>query len=109
MVLKEHLLYSVFRIREASMENRVLPIHAESHTLPYAEGFFDCSIRMDSYQYYGTGDLYLGYFHKFVKPGGEIGIVVPALHREFEGVTVAGAQEIDVSEFLAKPLGIQLL
>ena len=72
------------RIREAGMEERVFPIHAEAHSLPYAEGFFDCVLSMDSYQYYGTDDLYMGYFHKFVKPGGRIGIVVPGLHRDFE-------------------------
>jgi SAM-dependent methyltransferase len=76
------------RIREAGLERRVHPIHAEAHALPYAEGFFDAALSMDSYQYYGTDDLYLGYFHKFVKPGGRIGIVVPALHRNFPGGSV---------------------
>jgi hypothetical protein len=40
---------------------------------------------MDSYQYYGTDDLYLNYLRKFVRPGGQIGIVVPGLVRDFEG------------------------
>ena len=65
------------------LENRVFPIHAEAHALPYAEGFFDAIVSLDSYQYYGTDDLYLGYFHKFVKTGGQIGIVVPGLVRDF--------------------------
>lgn len=73
------------RIKEAGLENEVFPIHAEAHALPYAYNFFDCIVSMDSYHYYGTDELYLGYFHKFLKPGGKIGIIVPGLHREING------------------------
>jgi SAM-dependent methyltransferase len=73
------------RIKEAGMENLVFPIHAEAHALPYAEEFFDAIVSLDSYQYYGTDDLYLSYFHKFLRPGGQIGIVVPGLVRDFNG------------------------
>jgi len=38
-----------------------------------------------SYHYYGTDDLYLKYFIRFLRPGGQIGIVVPGLMRDFEG------------------------
>jgi SAM-dependent methyltransferase len=72
------------RIREAGMGNNVFPVHAEAHSLPYAEGFFDAIVSLDSYQYYGTDDLYLSYFHKFLRPGGQIGIVVPGLARDFK-------------------------
>ena len=40
---------------------------------------------MDSYQYYGTDDLYLRRFSAFVRPGGRIGIAVPGMHRDFDG------------------------
>jgi len=73
------------RIKEAGMETQVCPIHAEAHALPYADEFFDAIISLDSYQYYGTDDLYMSYFHKFVRPGGQIGIVVPGLAREIKG------------------------
>ncbi|MBN1177131.1 MAG: methyltransferase domain-containing protein [Dehalococcoidales bacterium] len=76
------------RVREAGMENQVFPIHAEAHDLPYAEEFFDAIVSLDSYQYYGTDDLYLGYFSKFVRPGGQIGIVVAGLAQDFEGGAV---------------------
>jgi len=72
------------RVREAGVEDTVFPIHAEAHALPYAEEFFDAIVSLDSYHYYGTCDLYLNYFVKFLQPGGQIGIVVPALTREFE-------------------------
>jgi len=73
------------RIKEAGLENQVYPIHAEAHDLPYAEGFFDVIVSLDSYQYYGTDDLYLTYFQKFLRPGGQIGIVVPGLAKDFKG------------------------
>jgi SAM-dependent methyltransferase len=84
------------RIREAGLENQVYPIHAEAHALPYAEGFFDAIVSLDSYQYYGTDELYLNYFQKFLRPGGQIGIVVPGLARDFDG---------PVPEYLTKPSG----
>lgn len=73
------------RIREAGLENQVYPVYAEAHSLPYADEFFDVIVSLDSYQYYGTDDLYLSYFHKFLKPGGQIGIVVPGLVKDFNG------------------------
>ena len=73
------------RICDVGLQKRIFPIHAEAHALPYAENFFDVIISIDSYHYYGTDQLYLGYLHKFLKPGGEIGIVVPGLYQEFFG------------------------
>lgn len=73
------------RIREAGVENHVFPVHAEAHALPYADEFFDAIVSLDSYHYYGTDDMYLNYFVKFVRPGGQIGIVVPGLMQDFKG------------------------
>ena len=72
------------RIKQSGLENRVFPIHAEARSLPFAEQFFDAILSMDSYHYYGTDDMYLGsHFAQLVKPEGQIGIVVPALAREW--------------------------
>jgi len=73
------------RIREAGLEDRIYPINAEARSLPYAEEFFDAIVCVDAYQYFGTDDLYLNYFRKFVRPGGQIGIVVAGWAREFDG------------------------
>jgi cyclopropane fatty-acyl-phospholipid synthase-like methyltransferase len=74
------------RIREAGVEASVYPIHAEAHTLPFADDFFDALISLDAYHYFGTDDLYLGtHFVPLVKPGGRIGIVVPGVAAEFDG------------------------
>jgi cyclopropane fatty-acyl-phospholipid synthase-like methyltransferase len=72
------------RVCESGVSDRVFPIHAEAHSLPYAKGFFDALVSLDAYHYFGTDDLYLGRFAPLVKPGGEIGIVVPGLTREFD-------------------------
>ena len=74
------------RIREAGMEDQVFPIHSDAHNLPYADEFFDALVSLDAYHYFGTDDLYLGwYYSRLVKPGGQIGMVIPGLVEEFVG------------------------
>jgi SAM-dependent methyltransferase len=75
------------RIRAAGLEDQVFPIYAEAHTLPFADEFFDAAVSMDAYHYFGTDDLYLRYYARFVKPGGQLGLVVPGLiHELAEGL-----------------------
>jgi len=74
------------RNRETGFEDRVFPIHAEAHALPFAEGFFDAVVSLDAYQYFGTDDLYLAYLVRFLRPGGQIGIVCPGLVAELDAV-----------------------
>jgi cyclopropane fatty-acyl-phospholipid synthase-like methyltransferase len=71
------------RIRAAELQDSIFPIHAEAHTLPFADAFFDAAVSMDAYHYFGTDDLYLGYYARFVKEGGQLGIVVPGIQHEF--------------------------
>lgn len=71
------------RICETGLESQVFPIHAEAHTLPYANGFFDALFSVDAYHYFGTDDLYIDTFSRLVKPGGQMGIVVPGIVEEF--------------------------
>jgi SAM-dependent methyltransferase len=73
------------RIRDAGVEDGVFPIHADARALPFADEFFDAVISIDSFVYYGTDDLYLGYLARFVKPGGPIAIAGAGLTREIEG------------------------
>ena len=70
------------RIREAGLQDRVFPIHAEAHALPYADGFFDALVSLDAYHYFGTDDLYIGRYARLVRPEGLIGIVVPGVNEE---------------------------
>jgi SAM-dependent methyltransferase len=70
------------RIVAAGVADLVTPLNVEAHTLPFAAGFFDAIVSIDAYQYFGTADLYLAYLLEMLKPGGRIGIVVPATTRE---------------------------
>jgi cyclopropane fatty-acyl-phospholipid synthase-like methyltransferase len=70
------------RIEGARMGHLVFPIHAEAHDLPYAHGFFDAVLSFDSYQYYGTDDLYLPYLVRFVRPGGIVGTSSVGVRKE---------------------------
>jgi cyclopropane fatty-acyl-phospholipid synthase-like methyltransferase len=70
------------RIEQAGMSAQVFPILAEAHDLPFAHEGFDAIVSLDAYHYFGTDDLYLGYISRFLKRGGEIGIVVPGVREE---------------------------
>jgi len=70
------------RVEEAGVADRVFPIHAEAHGLPLAHDFFDAAVSLDAYHYFGTDDLYLGYFSRFLKSEAQLGIVVPGLRSE---------------------------
>ena len=73
------------RFEEAGVADLVYPIHAEAHALPYAEGFFDAAVSIDSYHYYGADEYYFPcIYSKLVKPGGQFGMVCPGYTREFE-------------------------
>ena len=73
------------RFETAGVADKVFPIHAEAHNLPFANDFFDVLISIDSYHYYGTDEQYFPCtFSKLVKPGGQIGVVVPGLTQEFK-------------------------
>jgi len=67
------------RVVEAGCADRVCPLRAEAHALPFAKGFFDVVVSVDAYQYFGTDELYLDYLSRFVRPGGMFGIVVVGL------------------------------
>ena len=81
------------RIRDAGVGDGVFPIQADARSLPFAAGFFDAVISIDSFVYYGTDDLYLSSLARFVKPGGQIGIAGAGLMREIEGPIPAHLQD----------------
>lgn len=72
------------RVEDAGLTDRIVPIQAEAHALPFAEGFFDVIVSLDAYNYFGTDDLYLGYVLRYLRPGGQLAIVVPGLMHELD-------------------------
>lgn len=74
------------RIDAAGMGERVFPLYVEAHALPFARGFFDAIVSLDAFHYFGTDELYLSGLVGLLKPGGQIGVVVPGVVNEFGGV-----------------------
>lgn len=65
------------RIAAAGLDGSVHAIHAEARRLPFGHGFFDAIVSIDAYHYFGTDVRYLDYIAQFLRPDGQIGIVVP--------------------------------
>ena len=82
------------RIEKAGLSNSICPVHAEAHSLPFAEQYFHTMVSLDAYTYFGTDDLYLSYITRFLMPGGRLGVVMPAVKKELEG---------EVPEHLTRP------
>lgn len=76
---------NIQRIRDAGVDDGVLPLRADARSLPFAAEFFDAIVCIDSFIYYGTDDLYLNYLAQFVKPGGQLAVAGAGLVREVEG------------------------
>ena len=80
------------RIRDAGVEDGVFPVHADARALPFAAGFFDVVVSIDSFVYYGTDDLYANYLARFVRPGGTIGIAGAGLLQEIDSAVPSHLQ-----------------
>jgi cyclopropane fatty-acyl-phospholipid synthase-like methyltransferase len=75
------------RVRAAGMDGQVFPLRVEAHSLPFADDFFEAVVSLDAYHYFGTDELFLGWhLLKRVKPGAQIGLVVPGLREEIDAV-----------------------
>jgi SAM-dependent methyltransferase len=77
------------RIRDASVQDGVFPLHADARSLPFAAEFFDVILCVDSFYYFGTDDLYLNYLANFVKVGGQLGVAGAGVVQELNGVVPA--------------------
>lgn len=65
---------------------RIIPLHASAHDLPYADEFFDAIISVDAYHYFACEPAFFQQkILPLVKPGGWILIAVPGLKEEFQG------------------------
>jgi cyclopropane fatty-acyl-phospholipid synthase-like methyltransferase len=80
------------RIRDAGAERGVFAVHADARGLPFAAGFFDAVLCIDSYVYFGTDDLYLSYIARFLKDRGRLAIAGAGLTQEIDGPVPAHLQ-----------------
>jgi len=66
------------RLREAGLDRQVFPLRVDaSKELPFADDFFDVAFSVDAYHYFGMGEDYLPTYVRVVRPGGQIGVIVP--------------------------------
>ena len=64
-------------------EERIMPIKADATALPFAHETFDAVVSIDSYNYFGRDDNYLGEkLLCFVKHGGYIYIAIPGMKKD---------------------------
>ena len=82
------------RAREAGVADRLFPLRAEAHSLPFAAGFFDAVVSVDAFHYFGTDVRYLSYLAQFVKPGGLIAFSSPANEVDPDDVQAALPPEL---------------
>ncbi|HEX2945186.1 MAG TPA: methyltransferase domain-containing protein [Clostridia bacterium] len=72
------------RISEAGVEDMVFPIRADAKELPFPDGYFDILMSVNSLFFYVTDGQFLREkILRHVKPGGEIGVIVPGFYREY--------------------------
>ena len=68
--------------KEYGVENLVTPIKADARKLPFAQGFFDAIVCVDAYMYFGQDEDFLSNILKFLRPGGQISIIVPGYAKD---------------------------
>lgn len=63
------------RIKDMGVEDLVTPLKLNANSLPFPDEYFDIVLAVDSFMYYGTDPEYTQYISRFLKPGGQIGMV----------------------------------
>ena len=59
---------------------QAIPLKADASALPFAMGFFDAAVSVDSYNYFGRDPRYLGeHLLPLVKRGGELLFAIPGM------------------------------
>ena len=89
------------RFRSLGLDGLIVPIHADAKALPYAEGFFDAAVSIDSYYYFGAEDsTYLDRcLAPLVKPGGSIAIGSPGVKEDLPGLPEEMAGIVSAKDF----------
>jgi len=64
------------------VEHLITPVYADAKNLPFAPGFFDAIVCVNSYMYFGQDDAYLESILKFLRPGGQLGFILTSYVKE---------------------------
>jgi len=65
-----------------NVEHLITPVYADANNLPFAQGFFDAIICVDAYIYFGADEAFLGKLIKFLRTGGQLGMIVPGYNND---------------------------
>jgi SAM-dependent methyltransferase len=90
---------NLLRIEDAGVSDLVFPIHADARQLPFAGEFFDAIVCIDSFQFFGTDDLYLNYLAHFLREEGVFAFVSPALRQEMDNEVPAHLQPVWMGDY----------
>jgi len=75
------------RIRDMGMGEKVFPIHADAKDLPFADDFFDAMVSINAVFFFTPDGQFLKeHIFRHVKPGGDIGIVVPGFYKQYNPI-----------------------
>ncbi len=75
------------RFRKLGLDGKIIPIHADALCPPFANGYFDAVISVDSYHYFGRDEQYLDtHLAPLIKKGGVLAIGIPGLIRELDSL-----------------------
>ena len=75
------------RICEMNVADKVYPIHADAKDLPFADGFFDAMVSINALFFFAPNSRFLKeHIFRYIKPGGEIGVVVPGFYKLYNHV-----------------------
>lgn len=71
------------RFQQLGVSDRVIPLHLDALSLPFADNYFDVVISVDSYHYFGNNDRYFAEkILPLLKPGGMLGLAFPGMKVE---------------------------
>lgn len=71
------------RFKEMEADDLIIPIHADVNDMPFADGYFDAVISVDSYHYYGNNDTFFSQkVMPLIKDGAVFAVAFPGMKCE---------------------------
>ena len=72
------------RIDDAGLAASITPIHLDATQLDLPDETFDAIVSIDAYHYFGAQPGTLTAIVRLLRPGGRIGVIVPAVRTEID-------------------------
>ena len=71
------------RAQSWAQPHKLIPIHADAHTLPFAHSFFQSIVSVDAYHYFGgEKGIFASKILPLIAPGGSILLAMPGIRDE---------------------------